>query len=290
MMNRYQNVITFLWSFFLVLGGNGLYALAVKLFLLPAGLVTGGTTGIALAINHGTGFSISLFVLIFNVAMLIAGFLLLGKKFAVTTVVSTFSYPLALGLLDQCLGDLVITQDIFLCTVFSGLGIGLALGIVIRAGASTGGMDIPPLVLNQYFKIPVSVSLYAFDLMILLAQACVNPPEKTLYGILLVMIYTMVLDKLMLVGTTKTEVKIISRRSTQIQEAILHQMDRGVTVLEGETGYLHQQTQVVLSVISNRELPRVEKIIRRIDPECFMVITRVSQVRGRGFSMNKEYR
>lgn len=288
-MKKHQNILSFLSSFLLVIGGNGLYALAVKLFLLPAGLVTGGTTGIALALHHGTGFSISLFVLIFNVIMLIAGYALLGKKFAVTTIVSTFSYPLALEVLNRLLGDLVITRDIFLCTVFSGLGIGLALGIVIRAGASTGGMDIPPLVLNQYFKIPVSVSLYAFDLLILLAQACFNPPESVLYGVLLVMIYSMVLDKLMLIGTTKTEVKIISQRSRQIREAILHQMDRGVTVLEGETGYLHQQTQVVLSVISNRELPRVEKIIRRIDPECFMVITRVSQVRGRGFSMSKEY-
>lgn len=279
-----------LWSFFLVLLGNGLYALAVKLFLLPAGLVTGGTTGIALAIWHCTGFPITLFVFWFNLFMLAAGWLLLGKQFAVTTVVSTFAYPMALGLLDRVLGDMVITQDILLCTLFSGLGIGGALGIVIRAGASTGGMDIPPLVLNRYFKVPVSLSLYLFDLAILGAQAFFNPAESVLYGILLVITYTIVLDKLLLLGTTKTEVKVISKRSEQIREAILHQMDRGVTVLSGETGYLHRETQVVFSVISNRELPKVEKIIRGIDPECFMVVSRVSEVRGRGFSMGKKYR
>ncbi len=207
-----------------------------------------------------------------------------------TTVVSTFAYPMALGLLDRVLGDMVITQDILLCTLFSGLGIGGALGIVIRAGASTGGMDIPPLVLNRYFKVPVSLSLYLFDLAILGAQAFFNPAESVLYGILLVITYTIVLDKLLLLGTTKTEVKVISKRSEQIREAILHQMDRGVTVLSGETGYLHRETQVVFSVISNRELPKVEKIIRGIDPECFMVVSRVSEVRGRGFSMGKKYR
>ena len=267
-----------LWSFFLVLLGNGLYALAVKLFLLPAGLVTGGTTGIALAIWHCTDFPITLFVFWFNLFMLAAGWLL------------SFALPMALGLLDRVLGDMVITQDILLCTLFSGLGIGGALGIVIRAGASTGGMDIPPLVLNRYFKVPVSLSLYLFDLAILGAQAFFNQAESVLYGILLVITYTIVLDKLLLLGTTKTEVKVISKRSEQIREAILHQMDRGVTVLSGETGYLHRETQVVLSVISNRELPKVEKIIRRIDPECFMVVSRVSEVRGRGFSMGKKYR
>lgn len=289
-MSKNQNLFQSLFSVLLVIGGNALYALAVKLFLLPAGLVTGGTTGIALAIHHAAGVPISLFVLLFNLAMLVIGYVLLGRQFAVTTVVSTFTYPIALEIFNRLLGDVVITQDILLCTLFSGLGIGFSLGIVIRAGASTGGMDIPPLVLNKYFKIPVSVSLYVFDLCILLAQAIFNPPEMVLYGILLVMVYTIVLDKLMLMGSVRTEVKIISRCSEAIREAILHQLDRGVTVLNGETGYLHQDAQVLLSVISNRELPRVEKIIRKIDPECFMVVSRVSEVRGRGFSMNKEYR
>lgn len=274
----------------LVILGNMLYALAVKLFLLPSGLITGGTTGIALVMNHVAGVPVSLFVLVFNVVMLAAGYLLLGRTFAVTTVVSTFVYPLSLELFNQVLGDLVVTRDIILCMFFSGLGIGAALGIVIRAGASTGGMDIPPLVLNRYFKIPVSVSMYVFDFCILIAQMFYNPPEKILYGILLVLVYTMVLDKLMLMGTTRTEVKVVSPRAQEIRQAILRQMDRGVTMLEARTGYLDQDTQMIFSVISNRELPGVEKLIREIDPESFMVVSRVSEVRGRGFSMKKEYR
>ena len=117
--------------------GNFLYALTVKLFLLPAGLVTGGTTGIALTVNYLTDFSISSFVLVFNVAMLVIGFFCLGKAFAVTTLASTFLYPLSLEVLDRVLGNYILTQDILLCTIFSGLGIGMALGIVIRSGAST---------------------------------------------------------------------------------------------------------------------------------------------------------
>lgn len=274
----------------LVVAGNMVYALTVKLFLMPAGLVTGGTTGIALAMNHGLGIPISLFVLVFNVFMLIARYFLLGKTFAVTTIISTFTYPVALELFERILGPRVITQDILLCTLFSGLGIGLSLGIVIRAGASTGGMDIPPLVLNKYFRIPISASLYVFDFCILLAQAFWSTPEKLLYGILLVLTYTVVLDKLMLMGTARTEVKVITRYPDRIRDGILHQLDRGVTMFYGEGGYLHQETQVVFSIISNRELPQVEKLIHAIDPESFMVVSRVSEVRGRGFSMSKKYR
>ena len=151
-------------------------------------------------------------------------------------------------------------------------------------------MDIPPLVLNYYSKIPVSVSMYVFDFCILLVQAVGNPPEKVLYGLILVMTYTLVLDKLMLMGTTRTEVRIVSEHAQKIREAIITEMDRGVTMLSGETGYLKHPTQMIFSVISNRQLPELEKLVRRIDPECFMVVNRVSEVSGRGFSMKKRYR
>lgn len=277
-------------SVFIVILGNVLYALAVKLFLIPAGLVTGGTTGIGLAVNYAAGIPVATFVLVFNVVMLAAGFAVLGKQFALTTIVSTFTYPIALNFLDMMLGDVVLTQDIFICTIFSGLGIGLALGIVIRAGASTGGMDIPPLVLNHFFKLPVSVGLYLFDFIILLVQALFQPLEKVFYGIVLVIIYTVTLDKMLLMGTTKTEVRVVSDYAAEICDAILKRMDRGVTLLSAKGGYLKEDTTVVLSVISNRELPRVERLIHEIDPESFIVVNRVSEVSGKGFTMNKEYR
>lgn len=287
-----------------VIAGNVLYALTVKLFLVPGNLMTGGTTGIGLLVHRLAGIPLSGFVLAFNLLMLAAGFVLLGRKFALTTVISSVTYPAALELLDRIIGEVTVTKDPVLSTVFSGLGIGLALGLVIRTGASTGGMDIPPLVLNKYFRIPVSVSLYLSDLLILAGQAvCILPDaahrslegmydaaERVLYGILLVLIYTIVLDKVMMMGTTRTEVKIISKDVRKIRHAILGQVDRGVTMLYGEGGYLHEETQIILSILSNRELPKVERLVRDIDPEAFMIVSRVTEVRGRGFSTGKDYR
>lgn len=272
-----------------VIIGNFIYALTVTLFLVPSELVTGGTTGIALTINHLWGISISGFVLVFNVVMLLVGLAVIGKSFAMTTLASTFLYPLFLEVCQTMAGHLTLTDDLLLCTVFSGLGIGIALGIVIRSGASTGGMDIPPLVLNRLLRIPVSASMYAFDFCILLLQALFRPIENILYGIILVIIYTMVLDKMLLLGKSRIELKIVSGKYREITDAILRQVDRGVTLLQSEGGYLHQESQLVLSVISSRELIKVERLVRDIDPNSFMVVSRVSEVRGRSFSMKKQY-
>jgi uncharacterized membrane-anchored protein YitT (DUF2179 family) len=213
---------------------------------MPAELVTGGTTGMALTVNYLTGLGVSHFVLIFNVAMLVLGWIILGKAFAMTTLASTFLYPASLEICDIIFGDLVLTSDMLLCTVFTGLGIGMSLGIVIRAGASTGGMDIPPLVLQKLLRIPVSVSMYTFDFCILLTQIIFRPAENVLYGILLVLIYTIVLDKMLLLGGSRTELKIVSEKSDEICSAILRQLDRGVTLLDGEGGYLRQNVFIDL--------------------------------------------
>lgn len=274
----------------IVTAGNLLYALTIKLFVLPTGLVMGGTTGLGLTANYLTGVPISAFVLAFNMVMLLLGLCVLGRRFAATTLLSSFIYPLALEFWQRLLGDYVLTKDVMLCTLFAGLGVGVSLGLVIRAGASTGGMDIPPLILNRLFRAPVSVCMYFFDMCILLSQGLFQSPEKLLYGVVLVMIYTMVLDKMLLMGTSRIEIKVVSEKSEEIRQAILQDLNRGVTLIQTESGYLRQNAQLVLSVLSSRELPKAEKLIHQIDPECFLMVSRISEVKGRGFSMQKKYR
>ena len=273
----------------LVLVGNVIYALSVKLFLPPANLMSCGTTGIGLVLNAAFGIPLTAFIFVFNVSMLILGWWVLGRNFAMTTVISSVFYPVALEMLNRILGDVVITENILLNVLFSGMGLGVALGIVLRAGASTGGMDIPPLILKKKLHIPVSVSLWAFDFCILLSQMMFHHLEDLLYGILLIIVISIALNKVMLLGTSRTEVKIVSRESEKIREAILSRVDRGVTMLHGQGGYKHEELDVILSVVSNHELPKIEALARDIDPSCFVVISRVTEVWGRGFTYGKHY-
>ncbi len=276
-------------SLLMVLAGNLLYALSVKLFVLPANLMSCGTTGIALVMNAFFGVPLTTFIFLFNVAMLALGWWVLGRQFAMTTVISSLFYPVALETLNRILGDVVVTENALLNVLFAGMGLGLALGIVMRAGASTGGMDIPPLILKKKFRIPVSASLWAFDFCILLTQMAFHPLEDLLHGILVIIAISVTLNKVMLLGTSKTEVKIISGEADRIRDAILSQVDRGVTMLHGQGGFKHQDTEVIMSVVSNHELPKIEHLARDIDPNCFMIISHVNEVWGRGFTYGKKY-
>lgn len=278
--NRYLSLLT-------VILGNILYTFTIKLFLLPANLISCGTTGLALVVNHFTHIPMTGFILVFNMLMLAVGWIILGRKFAMTTVLSSILYPLFLEILNRVLGDVSITDNMMLNVLFAGIGLGASLGIVIRAGASTGGMDIPPLVLKKFFHIPVSASLWVFDFCIMLSQAAFHPLEDLLYGVLLLIVISIALNKVMLLGTSRTEVKIVSTRSDEIRQAILSRVDRGVTILHGQGGFGRQDTEVILSVISNYELPRVQQLARTIDPDCFMIISQVTEVWGRGFTLEK---
>ena len=269
--------------------GNALYSLSVAAFLEPAGLITGGATGIALAVGRLTGLSVSGFLLFFNLAMLAWGWLVLGRAFAFNTLASSILSPIFLALWERLLAGRGLTDDIVLCTIFSGLGIGAALAIVIRAGASTGGMDIPPLVLQKWFRWPVSVTMMVFDVAIVLGQVPFSPLPQVLYGIVMILTHTIVMDKMLMMGESRTEVKLISERSEELCEAILSQLDRGVTILNGAGGYTHEPAAVLLSVVSNRELPKLERLVHDIDPACFLIVTRVTEVSGRGFSLDKKY-
>ena len=271
-----------------VLIGNIIYALTVKLFLLPANLISCGTTGIALVVEHLTKIPMSLFILLFNIVMLLVGWAVLGRKFAMTTILSSLFYPIALEVLNRVLGDVQVTENILLNVLFAGMGLGLSLGMVIRGGASTGGMDIPPLILNKLFHVPVSASLWVFDFCIMLSQMAFHPLEDLLYGGLLLIVISITLNKVMLLGTSRTEVKIISEKSLEIRDGILSQVDRGCTLLHGEGGYRQQQTEVILSIVSNHELPKIERLARSIDPACFIIVSRVTEVWGRGFSYDKQ--
>ena len=272
-----------------ILVGLTCYAIGTALFVLPTDMIAAGTTGLALLAEHYWGISLSGFVAVFNVLMFLLGLIELGKEFALSTLIATFYYPFALDQATRVVGDHVFTEDPMLCAVFAGLMIGFSLGIVIKAGASTGGMDIPPLVLKKRVGIPVSVSMYAFDFVILLPQLTFRDKEKILYGLIMVMIYTVVLDKVLMMGARQMQVKIVSGQYERISALIQEKLDRGVTLLYIEGGHSGQPSKAVLTVVSPRELARLNSLVTEVDENAFMIISQVGEVHGRGFTLMKKY-
>lgn len=271
-----------------VLIGNTIYSCGIAAFVLPNDLITGGTTGIALILEHYFGLPIGLSVAIFNIVMFILAILILGKSFALTALISTFYFPWILSQFQKVQFIQNMTDDFLLGSIFAGLMLGLGVGLVIRAGASTGGMDIPLLILNKKFGLPVSIGLYVFDFTILIIQMSFRDKERILYGILLVLIYSTLVDKVLLMGKTQMQVKIISDHYEEINKVIQEKLDRGSTFFKTESGYLRKDSFAIMTVVSSRELPKLNELVLEIDKQAFIVINQVNEVMGRGFTLHKQ--
>lgn len=272
-----------------ILIGNFVLALGIAAFVLPQGMITGGVTGIGLVLRHYFGVDLNIAVWMLDAILFLMGAAVMGKKFALTVIASTAMFPLFLSILNQIPAIQTMTQDKVLATVYAGVLMGLGIGIVIRQGASTGGMDIPPLILNKKFGIPVAVSLYIGDFLILLIQSVFSDKEQVLYGILIVLISSFVLNYILMAGEKKLQLIIISEQYREIRKELLVQVDVGATMIYIQTGYEKKDQKAVLCVITGRKLHEVNELVKKIDPRAFISISQISEVRGRGFTLERQY-
>ncbi len=270
----------------IIIIGNFILALGLCAFITPVGLITGGASGIGIAIKSLININISYTVYAINIIMFIIGYFYFGKKFATGTLLSTFLYPTFLAILEK-VPQLQNITNVLLSTLYAGLCIGLGLGLVLRVGASTGGMDIPPLIINKKTGISIAWLINIFDCVILVFQVvfCPITIEQVLYGITVVIITTIVMDKVIMLGETKVQVTIISPKWQEIRKIVFDDINRGCTLLNVTTGYYQKNQFAVMSVVSKRELHLLNEMILNIDPTAFIISNETHSVKGRGFTL-----
>ncbi len=293
-----RQVTRFLLNSFIIVLGNAIAAAGTAFFIIPNGFVMGGTTGLGIFVRNLISpdmvwreWVVSITVYTANIILFIIGAVLLGKKFAAATLAGTLLYPTFISIftsINDRLGLHLGMSEAFGSPLFAGLCgsliFGLGLGIVVRVGASTGGTDIPPLIFHKFFGTPVSVTLWIVDGSIILLQLFAKVDfDAILFGFVITLIISIVVEKISPIGMRRTQVKIISSHYEEIREMILTKISRGVTVLYGETGYLKADCRVLLTVISHRELVTLKSEVEKIDPQAFMMISDISEVHGRGF-------
>lgn len=270
-----------------VLVGNAILAFTVVAFIVPHGVIMGGATGIGLTIAHYVPVDLSIIILIVNSILFVLGATVLGKKFAVATIASTFIYPTFLSIVQKIPGIDGLTDNLMLATLYAGALLGVGIGLIVRVGSSTGGTDIVALVLNKWFHIPVAGLLYVIDFLVLGGQVFFSDTEQIMYGVLMLVLETAILNKVMLLGQSQIQLFIISEEYEHIREKMLKELDAGVTMVHVETGYGQENQKGVLCIIPNRKLYSVKELVQSIDPKAFITITQINEVRGRGFSMER---
>ncbi|MBO5993386.1 MAG: YitT family protein [Acidaminococcaceae bacterium] len=286
-MKAHKNTLQ---KFAVMIVSNFLVALAVSKFIAPHGIIMGGSTGIALTITHYFHLPLSSAVLVINILLFLLGFFFFGKKFALSTLTNSLLYPIMLALLEMTTAPVSPTAIVMLAAIFGGVLLGCGDGLILRAGGSSGGTDILALVFNKYLHSNVSLLLYIIDGCILGSQLPFSNSEQILLGIFMLALFTLTMNKIMVMGKIQIQLLIISDQIETIREKLLLEEDTGATLFAIEKGFTGIQGHGILCVIPRRKLYYVSEMIAEIDPEAFFTISEVNEVRGRGFSLAKRYK
>ncbi len=277
------------WKIILyTLVGNAMLAFAVCAFVVPQGFMLGGTSGIALTLQNILPVRLSVLTGAVGISLFALGWKFLGWGFAAKSLLSTLMYPVIMAVFEILpIGGLFAGEDRLICALFCAVLIGMGIGLVVRIGGSTGGMDIPPCILQKYKGIPVGQSLMVFDGIIILAQVAFRGLDGILYSLLILFLTSAVIDYTVVTGEQKVELIIISPEYQRIRQMILSQLDCGVTMLQVETGYLRQSQQAVLSIVYAKKYPQIRDAALRIDPKAFIVAAEVKHVHGVGYTLDR---
>ena len=267
--------------------GNIFIALAVNTLILENHIIVGGTSGLGNVLNHYFNIPVSLSVGCLNVCLFLVGLFFIGKKFAMTTLLSTFLFPIILQFFETHSMFHHYLEDPLLAAILAACLVGVGIGLILKANASTGGVDILAILLNKKFGFPVHIVLNCIDLSILVLQFTFNDTTHVIYGIMIVMITAVVLNKTLTQGTSLVQLTVISDHYEDIKQSILHEFDAGVTLLASEKGFTQENSKLLLSVLPYRKLPAIKAKIHEIDPVAFVIVSHVEEVGGKGFTLEK---
>ena len=276
-----------------ILAGNITLAIGVAWFILPNNVLTGGLAGVAIALEPLIHVTPEIVINVLTVVLFVAGSFILGKKFAMKTILSTICYPLFLSLLSFLAAYYIpadtFIMDKYLATIYGGALMGIGVGCVFRTGASTGGMDIPPLIINKYTHIPLPSLVLIIDALTVLLGAAVYGLQAALTGILSVWVSSFMINKTMLIGGHDAKnVMIISEKYKEIMNKVHERLERGTTILEANGGYSNERKPVLMVVVTKKQLPELQHMISHIDAEAFVIVTDTNEVQGLGFTYEEE--
>lgn len=274
-------------NFLQILLGNACMAFAVSTLILENGIVCGGVSGIGSAMEHYFGMNLSLVVAILNIALFLLGLFYFGKGFALSIVVSTFAFPIFLEIFETIPALHGYLNDSLLAMVIGGCLVGFGIGMVIRVNASTGGVEILAQFISKQFKIPVHIVLNIVDITVLVLQITYSDTTNIIYGVIMTFVSSTVLKKTLLSGTSLIQVTVISDMYEQVRRAIIDEMDAGVTMLMSEKGYTEKDSKLVMSVIPYNKLPRIKAKVQEIDASAFVIVSKVEEVGGQGFTLER---
>ena len=260
--------------------GVTILAIAVNLFLGPHHIAAGGVTGLAIILEQLLNLDRSAVVMVFNMIILVITYIFLGKNMFLNTVIGGTLLPVMMGIIPQRM----LVQDVMLSMIFGSILFGIGVSILFKNEASSGGTSIPPLIFKKYFNLSTSVGLLATDSIIVTMSIFVFGVESFFFAILSIIITAFTMNYVEDGLNKKKALMIISDYTKEVLDALLNEVQKGVTVVPVKGGYRQEEREMLMVVLSSQEYQKSLRIIRKYDPNAFVVTYNVSDVQGLGFT------
>ncbi len=274
----------FFLDMFVILLGSFISGLSYSLFLVHLNIVPGGISGISMILNYLFSTPIGLFTFILNIPIFLLGWKILGRTFAFRTIIGLVLSTFFIDFQIYILKFPILTEDKLLGSIFGGILLGVGLGIIFLGNASTGGTDVVGQIVNKYTNFSIGMGIMFIDVIIIsVAALAFKQIEAALYGYLCLYISSQVIDFILEGSDYARGAYIISLKQKEISERIIKDMNRGVTLLKGKSVFRDVDVDVIFTVVTKKEIPRLRRLVNETDPKAFMIISQVHEVLGRGF-------
>lgn len=263
-----------------IIVGSFIMAISFNMFFVPNQIAPGGVSGLSVIVEAWLGIEPAYTQWMLNIPLFVLGFWLLGRDYGIRSLLGSIILPLFVYLTSDWM---VPTTNMLLASIYGGIGVGIGMGIVYRGRGSTGGLTIFAQIVQKYSGLSFSFSVVLLDALVITSAALVLTLEQALYALIGLYVTGKVIDAIEL-GFNFTKVAyIISDHTEPITKAILQDLDRGLTKLDGKGGYTGEDRTVLMVVVGQSEIQRLKTIVQSVDPNAFVIISNAHEVLGEGF-------
>ena len=282
----HQYISSVLWNLFLITAGSIVFGIGLKSIAVPQGFITGGISGLTLLLYYVSGLlSPGLWYLLVNIPIFLAGWIHVSRRFFLYSLYGMATLSAAIDLI----GFTFPIHEPILAVLAGGVLMGAGTGIILHSLGSAGGLDIVGIILNQKFNLRLGTFYFAFNIVLFTFSFGFLDADLVLYSLFMSFISSQTLDYVLTVFNQRKMVFIISDLNEKIAQEIHTRLNRGVTFLNGSGAYTGREKKIILTVVHNFQLKRVEEAALSIDPQAFIITENTFNVLGRGFSKRKVY-
>jgi uncharacterized membrane-anchored protein YitT (DUF2179 family) len=277
-------------NYSLILVGSFILAAGFVLFITPYRIVPGGVYGIAIIIHYVLGTPVGMTALSMDIPLTIIGIRILGPRFGYKTVVGFLLTAIFVDGLTYLYGnEPLVPDEPLLSSIFGGVFLGLGLGLIFKAKATSGGTDIIAMIISKYTKLPVGqLLIYVDSVIVLFGLAVFQDWKIPLYSLIVIFITGRVIDTILQGVNYDKTLFIISEKHAEIRDKIINDLNRGGTFIKGNGMFNGSEKTIIFTVVNRREMAMLQEFIHEVDPVAFVTVINANEILGEGFKSLRE--